>query len=197
MCRSAGLNDENSLTLVGGVDFGEAVVLEEAGIPECGSLCRGCLSDYFSFKAQYERDAWPRSADARFALQSGSALSATLVWVVVGCVCGGLLLLWCVVVLLVHLRCRSCHGTARRWRCYACTEHIIVGLLRAAVACCSPNAAQPSFTSVDMLKEMPSAAVPMPVGGLPLGWSTAIDPDSGHRYFIDPNGQPQWTEPNL
>lgn len=52
------------LTIVGGVDFGEATLLPEATFPECGALCRGCLSEYTNHRQQYEAAAFATSANA-------------------------------------------------------------------------------------------------------------------------------------
>ena len=54
----------SDLTVVGGVDFGEATLLPEATFPACGALCRGCLSDYVEHRQQYEAAAFATSANA-------------------------------------------------------------------------------------------------------------------------------------
>ena len=51
--------------VVGGVDFGEAIVLPEASLP-C-AICRGCLGDYLDHREAYEAAAYADSADAAFA----------------------------------------------------------------------------------------------------------------------------------
>ena len=53
----------DGLLIAGGVDFGEAVLLPEAGFPECGALCRGCLSTYERDREQLEAEAYGASYD--------------------------------------------------------------------------------------------------------------------------------------
>ena len=51
------------MLIAGGVDFGEAVLLPEAGFPECGALCRGCLSTYERDRERLEAEAYGASYD--------------------------------------------------------------------------------------------------------------------------------------
>lgn len=110
------------IEIVPGIDFGEAELLPEAGFPDCGLLCRGCLSRYNAdedTRREYEAAAYEYSEDKfvadRLALQEeGGGMSG---WEVAWLVTFFLLLAALLVIALLCARMRRPEWlpSAARW----------------------------------------------------------------------------------